>query len=112
MENVSKVKKTNKFLLILGIITLVASLVFLGLFFSVLIPAMKKADLGIAFGLVLGIIFYLLPGFIVSILSIIFNILTYKSNPQSKYKMTLIMMVFSIIISIGYLISFALIYAI
>lgn len=110
-ETIRKNKTANR-LLIVGIITMAISFILLGLFTYSLVNQIIKDNFSSAIGLVLTIIFYLMPGIIVSILSFLFNALAYKKCENPKPNIYKISFVLSIVLPVIYFIEFIMLYII
>ena len=104
--------KKSKVLLIIGIITMIISFVLLGVFTNSLINQVVKDDFSSAVGLVITIIFYLIPGIIVSILSFLFNTLAYKKSVKPTPIIYKICFIISCVVPVVYFIEFIMLYII
>lgn len=106
------VNKKSRVLLIFGIITLIISLLFLGIFTDALIKQIVYDNFASAIGLVFTIIFYLIPGIIVSMLSFLFNTLAYKKSDKPAPVVYKICFTLSGVIPLIYFIEFIMLYII
>ena len=106
-ENIGvKTSKKAKILLVLGIITMIISLVFLGIFTNALIQLVTRKDLGSALGVVLTLVLYFAPGGLISMLSILFNAIAFNSLYKPRPKIYKISFILSILLFVGYVVEF------
>lgn len=102
-------KKKGKVLWIIGILALVVAVAYYTIFnANLIIQSVNGDELGVAAMLVFGLIIYFLPGAGFSLLSILFNTLSW--NKQRKNKARLTTFIISLVIGVAYLAEYLVMY--
>ena len=99
-------EKSGKGLLITGIIFLSISIIFFGLFEFVFVDALINQNFSSAIGLIIGIIYLLIPGIIFSITSTIINLASFLTVAKKRRKKRVVLLIISLCVLILFAFNF------
>lgn len=108
IKNGNEVRKSKKALVVIGTIFLVIAYILTICFISISFPYLTgNSDLSSAFGIILGILYFLIPGGIAALISSILNGLAWKKVNVGKWKIySLITFVLSLVSLISLVLLF------
>lgn len=111
-RTIKKNSKASNVLFVLGIVTLIFATILAGLNASLIIQRLSTPEntLGDAFSIVLGLVYFLIPGVIIELISLICSGVSWKLSTIGYSKKNKVLFILSLIVLIVFIVEFLILF--